>query len=71
MEARGKGYPVFIGDEEEETILYKVAFDYNYEGSPDAIVDYVVADETVTFPTVEREGYTFMNWSTDAKAILL
>ena len=61
-----KGYPVFIGDEEEETILYKVAFDYNYEGSPDAIVDYVVADETVTFPTVEREGYTFMNWSTDA-----
>ena len=61
-----KGYPVFIGDEEEETILYKVAFDYNYEGSPDAIVDYVVADETVTFPTMEREGYTFTNWSTDA-----
>ena len=61
-----EGYPVFIGDEEEETILYKVTFDYNYEGSPDAIVDYVTADETVTFPTVEREGYTFMNWSTDA-----
>ena len=61
-----KGYPVFIGDEEEETILYKVTFDYNYEGSPEAIVNYLEAGETVTFPTMEREGYTFMNWSTDA-----
>ena len=61
-----EGYPVFIGDEEEETILYKVTFDYNYEGSPEAIVNYLEAGETVTFPTVEREGYTFMNWSTDA-----
>ena len=61
-----EGYPVFIGDEEEETILYKVTFDYNYEGSPEAIVNYLEAGETVTFPTMEREGYTFMNWSTDA-----
>ena len=61
-----KGYPVFIGDEEEETILYKVTFDYNYEGSPEAIVNYLEAGETVTFPTMEREGYTFTNWSTDA-----
>ena len=61
-----EGYPVFIGDEEEETILYKVTFDYNYEGSPEAIVNYLEAGETVTFPTVEREGYTFTNWSTDA-----
>ena len=65
-EEEEEGYPVFIGDEEEETILYKVTFDYNYEGSPDAIVDYVTADETITFPTVEREGYIFKNWSTDA-----
>ena len=61
-----EGYPVFIGDEEEETILYKVTFDYNYEGSPEAIVNYLEAGETVTFPTMEREGYTFTNWSTDA-----
>ena len=51
-----EGYPVFIGDEEEETILYKVTFDYNYEGSPEAIVNYLEAGETVTFPTMEREG---------------
>ena len=55
-------YPKFETEGESATI-YKVTFDYNYEGSPEAIVNYMEADETVTFPTVTREGYTFLGWS--------
>ena len=63
---QGELYPVFLGEEEEETTIYQVTFDYNYEGSPEAITEYVEAGEAVTVPTLTREGYTFTNWSTDA-----
>ena len=55
-------YPKFE-TEGTSSIIYQVTFDYNYEGSPDAIIEYVEEDEIVTFPTVEHEGFTFMGWS--------
>ena len=63
---QGELYPVFLGEEEEETTVYQVTFNYNYEGCPEAITEYVEAGESVTVPTLTREGYTFTNWSTDA-----
>ena len=63
---QGEKYPVFLTDEEEETTVYQVTFNYNYEGSPEAIIYYVEEGESVTVPTLTREGYTFTNWSTDA-----
>ena len=57
-------YPVFEATSTPSTV-YQVTFDYNYEGSPEAITEYVEAGESVTVPTLTREGYTFTNWSTD------
>ena len=58
-------YPVFEATSTPSTV-YQVTFDYNYEGSPEAIIYYVEESESVTVPTMTREGYTFTNWSTDA-----
>ena len=58
-------YPVFEATSTPSTV-YQVTFNYNYEGSPEAIIYYVEEGESVTVPTLTREGYTFTNWSTDA-----
>ena len=58
-------YPKFE-TEGTSSIIYQVTFDYNYEGSPDAIIEYVEAGESITIPTLTRDDYIFTNWSTDA-----
>ncbi len=62
---QGDEYPIFLGKEEEETTIYQVTFNYNYEGSPEAITKNVAEGKSVTVPELTREGYTFTNWSTD------
>ena len=57
-------YPKFETEGEGSTI-YQIAFDYNYEGSPEAIAYYIEEGESVTVPTMTRDGYIFTNWSTD------
>ena len=57
-------YPKFETEGDGSTI-YQIAFDYNYEGSPEAIAYYIEEGESVTVPTMTRDGYIFTNWSTD------
>ena len=57
-------YPKFETEGQGSTI-YQIAFDYNYEGSPEAIAYYIEEGESVTVPTMTRDGYIFTNWSTD------
>ncbi|GEM_PF-229938 len=45
--------------------MLKITYEYNYEGSPDALVEYIDEGDGAPELDVSREGYTFFGWFTD------
>ncbi len=47
----------------QRTTTHRVTFDQNYDNAPNAIVVEVESGQTVTAPTVNREGYLLTGWA--------
>ena len=57
----------------EQTKVYTVSFDYNYSGAPaEELKPLTVVDgggiRSAQVPSLKREGYTFMGWTTEKTA---